>query len=740
MAESRLTLLIDANKTVVPVFSRILSTDPGTIEIFPAQVVDRPGTVSGDDFTLVKGESVTREYILRRVKYDGPVNLAIDKNTTAITVVAPTQLTGFSQRTLLSPEVSDQRFSVTITMNANAVGAQIYPFTIRATAENTTVPVATTTTQVVAQEIQRSFSISAAPSAIALANTATDTGTSTSTIALTRTNFTGNIRLTASVPTGRGTANFGQQPTITLGTNSSDAAVTITAPRVTEITTYNVTVTATTEDPLASQITSVANIVVTVRPAPAPAKTIAIVANPSTISLNSAGTGTSTIALTRTNYTGNVTLTASVPDGRGAARFGQQPTITLGTNTSTAVLTITAPSVTTATTYDVTVTATSADTTGFIQPTVSTTISVTVQPSTISRTLTVDATSVRIDKPRTGAGSNSTPITITSNNLLAPVTLAAINVPTNVSAVFNSTNTTLTFTAQQSAIAGVYNITVRATSDQVQSDKIITLTIVDFVAPESSYTISATTPINIQKSSLQATTATSTISVTRTNLTEEIVLNTPIIRNSSNGTPAGLTVSFSSQTIGSLGTSIATISVAPSVPLGTYTIQIPSSAGSLRNTATIIVNLSPVSEWIECSTGNRRTDAIPTNYVVSTRANGAVCYEPGSPPPTPPPPPLPPPESGTVSFSGNLNFSFRRGTSQFATGETRTVTATNPSSTKVYQIALTTNPNITITPHTFRLERSSTATFTVRVTPQLLTALPDSPANVVNITAQITEI
>jgi hypothetical protein len=223
---------------------------------------------------------------------------------------------------------------------------------------------------------------------------------------------------------------------------------------------------------------------------------------------------------------------------------------------------------------------------------------------------------------------------------------------------------------------------------------------------------------------LQATTATSTISIIRTNLTEEVVLDTPIIRNSSNATPAGLTVSFSSQTIGSTGTSTATISVAASVPLGTYTIQIPSHAGSLIQTATIIVNLSPVSEWIECSTGTRRTDAIPTNYVSSRLPNGQVCYETAS----------------QLGFSGNLNFSFRRGTSQFATGETRTVTATNPSSTKAYQVALTTNPNVTITPSSFRIERSGTATFTVRVTPQLLTALPDSPANVLNINAQITEV
>ena len=166
-------------------------------------------------------------------------------------------------------------------------------------------------------------------------------------------------------------------------------------------------------------------------------------------------TATSAISITRTNFTGSVTLSASgLPTGVTAAF---SPASTTG-NTST--LTFTASSTATLGPATVTVTGTST-----LTPR-ATTITLTVNaPQAQNYTLAATPASVSVAR---GAAVTSV-INITRTNFTASVTLSASGLPAGVTAAFSPASTTgntstLTLTASSTATLGAATVTVTGTS------------------------------------------------------------------------------------------------------------------------------------------------------------------------------------------------------------------------------------------------------------------------------------
>lgn len=205
----------------------------------------------------------------------------------------------------------------------------------------------------------------AAASSIALAAspptlTATAGGAAvTSALTLTRTNFTGNVTFAATGAPNGMTASVA--PATTTGTT---ATLTVTAGASTVAGTYPITVSATgTGVTAASAVVSVT--------VPAPSSSIVLSATPATLALQAGASGSSTINIARTNFTGAVALSASgAPSG---------VTLTLGSTSTTAnstSLTIAVGAATATGSYTITISGTGTGITA-----ASTTIALTVAPA-----------------------------------------------------------------------------------------------------------------------------------------------------------------------------------------------------------------------------------------------------------------------------------------------------------------------------------------------------------------------
>ena len=238
--------------------------------------------------------------------------------------------------------------------------------------------------------------------------------TATSAISITRTGgFTGSVTLSASgLPAGV-TAAF--SPASTTGNSST---LTFTASSTATLGPATVTVTGTsgtlTRGPPRSRLTVNAP----------QAQNFTLAANPASVPVTQGATATSAINITRTNFTGSVTLSASgLPTGVTAAF---SPASTTG-NTST--LTFTASSTATLGPATVTVTGTS----GTLTPR-TTTITLTVNaPPTQNFTLAAAPASVSVAR---GAAATSA-ISITRTNFTGSVTLSASGLPAGVTAAFS---------------------------------------------------------------------------------------------------------------------------------------------------------------------------------------------------------------------------------------------------------------------------------------------------------------
>lgn len=136
---------------------------------------------------------------------------------------------------------------------------------------------------------------------------------------------------------------------------------------------------------------------------------------------------------------------------------------------------------------------------------------------------------------------------------------------------------------------------------------------------------------------------------------------------------------------------------------------------------------SNVIRWRDCVDGNLRNGTPPSGYVevVYTGAGGGTCWEPRA----------------VIGFEPDLNevltFNWRRGTNAYP--QAKTFKMTNPSATLSFDVTITTNAQVTVTPPSFRLTPRSYKSVTILPKPELFNQLGDGVSNI-GFNMQITEV
>jgi len=332
----------------------------------------------------------------------------------------------------------------TVTVNvANNVAAGTYNLTVTASGAGVAtvnVPVTLTVTAIPA-----SIAISANPTALSIAQGASNTVA----IALTRTNYDQAVTLSVEgSPIGL-TANFapGSLTTTTTSTLTIGAGTAAAG-------TYPLTIRATGTGVAAA--TTVVQLTVTAAPPP-PSYTLGL--SSSTLSLAQGASGEATVNLTRTNFTGNVSLSlqGGTPPGITASFT---PPATTGT---TSTLSIQVGGAVAPGNYDLIV---RSEAEGFDPKTVTLTLTVTGPAPDYSLSL-APAGTVNVQ-----AGGTSVNVTVNINrvgNLTAPVALSVGALPAGITATLNPTSTTgntstLTIQAASGAATGAQQVTVTGSS------------------------------------------------------------------------------------------------------------------------------------------------------------------------------------------------------------------------------------------------------------------------------------
>src|SRR5438309_234511 len=264
--------------------------------------------------------------------------------------------------------------------------------------------------------------------------------------------------------------------------------------------------------------------------------------SPAALTIAQGATGTSAVTITRTNFTGPVTLSlGTAPAGvtgsfNPAAPTGTSSTLTVSVGAAVA------PGV-----YNLTVDG--AGTPG--NRSTPLTLTVSAAPD---YTLSLSPAALTIGQGATGTSA----VTITRTNFTGPVTLSLGTAPAGVTGSFSpaaptGTSSTLTVSVGAAVAPGVYNLTVDGTGTPGNRSTPLTLTV--SAAPE--YTLSLS-PAALTIG--QGATGNSTVTITRTNFAGAVTL-------SLGGAPTGVTGSFNPAA--PTGTSSTlTVSVGAAVELG----------------------------------------------------------------------------------------------------------------------------------------------------------------------------
>jgi hypothetical protein len=404
-----------------------------------------------------------------------------------------------------------------------------------------------------------SFTMSAAAASVQAG------GSGTSTVTIARTNFTGAVNLTASAPGGV-TATIANAA---VTGNSADVAIAVGAAVAPGP--YTITVNGAGTGVTAQTAT----IALTVTAAPATASfTMAAAPNPLTVAAGASGTAN--ITLTRTNFTGPVTIAATAPTGLTATVTGSPAA---GTTASVAIA---AAAATAAGNYSVTLTGTG---TGVTTQTVTLGVTVTAA-STGSVSVAVAPTPIPVVQ---GASSSAATVTITRTNLTGAVSVAVEGLPAGVTATpatqeIAATATTATFTLAAAATAnvGTASFTVRAfnaTNNNLGSGSAQ----VAISAPPAtgSFTM-AVSPATLTFAAGGNGTLTATL--TRTNFTGAVTV-------AASATGGLQTTVTGSPTTGNSVT--VSVSAAGGTAAGTYTVTLTgTAAGATTQTATASITIT----------------------------------------------------------------------------------------------------------------------------------------------------
>jgi hypothetical protein len=206
------------------------------------------------------------------------------------------------------------------------------------------------------------------------------------------------------------------------------------------------------------------------------------------------------------------------------------------------------------------------------------------------------------------------------------VTFAALNLPAGVTAAFSNANTTapgagtsvLTLTASGTAALGIATVSITASGGGVTKAVNLLLT----VTPPPSFTLQL--PITSYNMVSGATFS------EPVNILAQNGFNSPVALSA--GTlPAGITVSFSSNTInGANGSTVMTIQSGASLPAGNYSISVagtPSaavgSAAAAAQTATLKLLMGTISSTLGAANLNVARSASASTSIITTSNNYA---------------------------------------------------------------------------------------------------------------------
>ena len=496
------------------------------------------------------------------------------------------------------------------------------------------------------------YAISLAPTALSIGQGASGT----TDVTLTRTNFTGAVTLSlGNAPAGvTGTFN----PAAPTGASST---LTVSVGAAVPAGVYNLTVdgTGTAGDrstPLTLTVTAVP-------------PDYALSLNPAAFTVAPGGSGNTAVTLTRTNFTGAVTL--SLGNAPAGVTGSFNPAAPTGTSST---LTVDVGAGVTPGVYNLTVDGTG--TAGNRSTPLTLTVSVTPDYS-----LSLNPTALTIDQ---GANGN-TDVTITRSNFAGAVTLSLGNAPAGVTGSFNpaaptGTSSTLTVSVGAAVTPGVYNLTVDGTGSAGNRSTPLTLTV--NAAPDYALSINPTA-LTID----QGANATTDVTITRTNFTGAVTL-------SLGNAPAGVTGAFNPAA--PTGTSSTlTVSVGAAVTPGVYNLTVDGTgtAGNRSTPLTLTVNAAP----------DYTLSLNPTALSIDQGANGNT--------------------AGTITrtnFTGAVTLSLGNAPAG-VTG------AFNPASPTGTSSTLTVTVGAAVTPGVYNLTVDGTGTAGNRSTPLTLTvnAAPD---------------
>ena len=412
-----------------------------------------------------------------------------------------------------------------------------------------------------------SFNLGASPASLTVIQGASGT----STISVTGQNgFTGSVSLAAfGLPSGV-TASFTPNPT------TGSSVLTLTASSSATVGSATITIRGTS-----GTLTATTTLALTI---PAPSFTLSD--SPGTLTVVQGKSGTSTVTVNDVNgFAGKVTLAASgLPSGVTAAFATNNPTA------GSSVLTLTASSSATVGSATITIRGTSGTLT-----------------ATTTLALTIPAPSFTLsDSPGTltvvqGKSGTSTVTVNDVNGFAGKVTLAASGLPSGVTAAFATNPTTgtsvLTLTASNSAAVGSATITIKGTSGSLTATTTLALTI-----PAPSFTLSDS-PGTLTV--VQGKSGTSTVTVNDVNgFAGKVTL-------AASGLPSGVTAAFATNP--TTGTSVLTLTASNSAAVGSATITIKGTSGSLTATTTLALTIPAPSFTLGAS---------PASLTVAQGASG----------------------------------------------------------------------------------------------------------------------
>ncbi|MEW5915406.1 MAG: hypothetical protein AB1762_03330 [Gemmatimonadota bacterium] len=377
-----------------------------------------PATLS-----VQQGAQGTSALTITRTNFTGAVALAATGAPTGVTVsFNPASVTATTS-------------TVTVDVGGTAALGN-HTITITGTGTGVANAVATLTLTVTAPPAS-GIALALAPAALSIAAGASGT----SDLTITRTNFAGSVALAASG------APAGMTVTINPASTTTNAA-TITVDVGAAVAPANYPVTITGSGTGISNATATLTVTVT---APTPAISIAV--TPATLSIQAGASGTTNLALTRTNFTGDVTLTSTGAPAGMTVAFNPA-TLTGATLAST--VTVTVGAAVAAGTHNVTLQAAG---TGVTSSTIQLQVTVTAAAGSITLTTTPATLSV------VQGASGQVTLNIARTNFVGTVNLTSSGEPAGVTVSFNPASTTtnsstVTLNVGGSVIPGTYQITV----------------------------------------------------------------------------------------------------------------------------------------------------------------------------------------------------------------------------------------------------------------------------------------